>query len=70
MSLLLRHGAFPAAVHALVSEPVTLFKEKVNYKRAGGGGGYSPHQDGCQSFYICSKPRATVNATSIVVLGP
>eukprot|EP00038_Savillea_parva_P014677 m.11769 g.11769 ORF g.11769 m.11769 type:complete len:546 (+) comp2872_c0_seq1:48-1685(+) len=51
MSMLLRHGKIPSAVHALIGEPVALYKEKVNYKRAGGGGGYAPHQDGYMTFH-------------------
>lgn len=45
-SLFLRHGPLPAVVHELAGEGVRLYKDKVNYKMAGGSGGYLPHQDG------------------------
>jgi hypothetical protein len=41
---LLTEGAVPGVAEALLGEPVCLYKEKVNYKLAGGAG-YSPHQD-------------------------
>lgn len=41
---LLTEGALPATASALLGEPAVLYKEKVNYKLAGGAG-YSPHQD-------------------------
>ena len=41
---LLCDGAFPDVAGALLGEPAVLYKEKVNYKLAGGAG-YSPHQD-------------------------
>lgn len=41
---LLTHGAMPATASALLATPAVLYKEKINYKVAGGAG-YSPHQD-------------------------
>lgn len=41
---LLRHGAVPAVAGALLGEQALLYKEKVNYKLAGGAG-FAPHQD-------------------------
>lgn len=44
MRALLTTGAMPATASALLRTPAVLYKEKVNYKLAGGAG-YSPHQD-------------------------
>lgn len=41
---LLTGGPFLATAGALLGEPAVLYKEKVNYKLAGGAG-YAPHQD-------------------------
>ena len=41
---LLCEGAIPAVASALLGEPALLYKEKINYKAAGGAG-FSPHQD-------------------------
>ena len=41
---LLTSGAMPATASALLGTPAVLYKEKINYKLAGGAG-YSPHQD-------------------------
>lgn len=41
---LLTEGVMPAVAGALLGEPAVLYKEKVNYKLAGGAG-YAPHQD-------------------------
>jgi hypothetical protein len=41
---LLCGGTLPEIAGALLDEPAVLYKEKVNYKLAGGAG-YSPHQD-------------------------
>jgi Phytanoyl-CoA dioxygenase (PhyH) len=41
---LLCAGSFVDVAGALLGEPAVLYKEKVNYKLAGGAG-YSPHQD-------------------------
>jgi ectoine hydroxylase-related dioxygenase (phytanoyl-CoA dioxygenase family) len=41
---LLTSGALLATASALVGEPAVLYKEKVNYKLAGGAG-FAPHQD-------------------------
>ena len=41
---LLTEGAMVATAGALLGEPAVLYKEKVNYKSAGGAG-YAPHQD-------------------------
>jgi hypothetical protein len=55
MSMFLRHGKLPSVVHSLVGEPVVLYKEKINYKRAGGGG-YTPHQDVYGLFHRDAPP--------------
>ena len=41
---LLRTGPLVDIASALMKEPAVLYKEKINYKMAGGAG-YSPHQD-------------------------
>jgi hypothetical protein len=41
---LLTAGAMPAVAGELLGEPAVLYKEKVNYKLAGGAG-FAPHQD-------------------------
>jgi ectoine hydroxylase-related dioxygenase (phytanoyl-CoA dioxygenase family) len=41
---LLTSGALVDTASALLREPAVLYKEKINYKLAGGAG-YSPHQD-------------------------
>lgn len=41
---LLTEGALPEIVADLLGEPVFLYKEKINYKLAGGAG-FRPHQD-------------------------
>ena len=41
---LLTDGAMVAMASALLGEPAVLYKEKINYKAAGGAG-YAPHQD-------------------------
>ncbi len=41
---LLTQGPMLAVASALLGEPAVLYKEKVNYKLAGGAG-YAPHQD-------------------------
>ncbi|MEO0492212.1 MAG: phytanoyl-CoA dioxygenase family protein [Actinomycetota bacterium] len=41
---LLRSSLITETVDALFGEPGVLFKEKINYKHAGGGG-FAPHQD-------------------------
>ena len=44
LSTLLRQGAIPDVAGELLGEPAILYKEKINYKCAGGAG-FSPHQD-------------------------
>ena len=44
MHALLRGGAFIDIASQLMGEEAVLYKEKINYKLAGGAG-YSPHQD-------------------------
>jgi Phytanoyl-CoA dioxygenase (PhyH) len=44
LSHLLRDGAVPEVAGQLLGEPAVLYKEKINYKCAGGAG-FSPHQD-------------------------
>jgi hypothetical protein len=41
---LLTEGAMVETASALLGEPAVLYKEKINYKAAGGAG-YAPHQD-------------------------
>lgn len=41
---LLTEGRLPAIASILLGEPALLYKEKINYKLAGGAG-FSPHQD-------------------------
>jgi ectoine hydroxylase-related dioxygenase (phytanoyl-CoA dioxygenase family) len=44
LSTLLREGAVTDVAGQLLSEPAVLYKEKINYKAAGGAG-FAPHQD-------------------------
>jgi 2-aminoethylphosphonate dioxygenase len=44
MKLLLTQGPLVATASALLGENAVLYKEKINYKLAGGAG-YAPHQD-------------------------
>jgi ectoine hydroxylase-related dioxygenase (phytanoyl-CoA dioxygenase family) len=44
LSSLLREGAVPEVAGGLLGEPAVLYKEKINYKSAGGAG-FAPHQD-------------------------
>jgi len=44
LARLLTEGRLPAIASALLGEPAVLYKEKVNYKLAGGAG-FSAHQD-------------------------
>jgi ectoine hydroxylase-related dioxygenase (phytanoyl-CoA dioxygenase family) len=44
LSKVLRDGAVPGVAGELLGEPALLYKEKINYKTAGGAG-FSPHQD-------------------------
>lgn len=41
---LVRHGRLPAAAGQLLGGAALLFKEKINFKKAGGAG-FEPHQD-------------------------
>jgi hypothetical protein len=41
---LVRHGSLAAATAQLLGGPAVLFKEKINFKKAGGAG-FEPHQD-------------------------
>jgi hypothetical protein len=38
------HGRLKAAVETLLTEPAVMFKDKINFKMAGGAG-FEPHQD-------------------------
>ena len=58
---LLRKGALRRLVAELAGEPVTLFKDKINYKLPGGAG-YAAHQDGY------SHPRDGSPMPSYVVM--
>jgi hypothetical protein len=44
LSRVLREGAVPDLAGQLLGEPAVLYKEKINYKSAGGAG-FAPHQD-------------------------
>jgi Phytanoyl-CoA dioxygenase (PhyH) len=44
LAALLREGAVPDVAGQLLGEEALLYKEKINYKAAGGAG-FSPHQD-------------------------
>ncbi|MFT5389877.1 MAG: ectoine hydroxylase-related dioxygenase (phytanoyl-CoA dioxygenase family) [Gammaproteobacteria bacterium] len=44
LARLLTQGVLPAIASDLIGEPALLFKEKINYKHAGGAG-FAPHQD-------------------------
>lgn len=44
LGALLTDGVLVESASALLAEPAVLYKEKINYKAAGGAG-YSPHQD-------------------------
>lgn len=44
LGALLTEGALPEIAGLLLGEPAVLYKEKINYKAAGGAG-YAPHQD-------------------------
>lgn len=65
---LLRSSVITDTVDALFGEPCVLFKEKINYKHAGGGG-FAPHQDvtaypqisTCISVMIPLDPADTTN---------
>lgn len=50
---LLRHGAMNDVAGILLGEPAVLYKEKINYKLAGGAG-WEPHQDAPAYPYIDS----------------
>jgi ectoine hydroxylase-related dioxygenase (phytanoyl-CoA dioxygenase family) len=50
---LLRTGAMNEVAGALLGEPAVLYKEKINYKLAGGAG-WEPHQDAPAYPYIDS----------------
>jgi hypothetical protein len=48
---LLTSGSMTALAGALLGEPALLYKEKINYKLAGGAG-YAPHQDGLAYRFV------------------
>src|SRR4051812_48043669 len=48
---LLTGGPMVATASALLGEPAVLYKEKINYKLAGGAG-YAPHQDGLAYRFV------------------
>ncbi len=48
---LLTGGPMMTAASALLGEPAALYKEKINYKVAGGAG-YAPHQDGLAYRFV------------------
>ena len=50
---LLRHGSMNDVAGILLGEPAVLYKEKINYKLAGGAG-WEPHQDAPAYPYIDS----------------
>ena len=57
---LLETGEVPDIVEAILGERGTLFKEKINYKLAGGGG-FPPHQDAPAFTSFGQKSHLTVN---------
>src|SRR4051812_20942710 len=56
---LLPAGSMLATASALLGEPAVLYKEKVNYKLAGGAG-YAPHQDAPAYPFIASHVSCMV----------
>ncbi|MCU1358385.1 MAG: Phytanoyl-CoA dioxygenase (PhyH) [Acidimicrobiales bacterium] len=56
---LLTAGNLLATASALLGEPAVLYKEKVNYKLAGGAG-YAPHQDAPAYPFIASHVSCMV----------
>lgn len=61
MRQLLTEGPLVAMASALFGEPAVLYKEKINYKPAGGAG-FAPHQD--QSAY----PHITQSITCLLAV--
>ena len=51
LSRLVTEGALPTIAGELLGERVTLYKEKVNHKAAGGAG-FAPHQDGIAYAFV------------------
>ena len=60
MRSLLEEGELSDIVQAVLGERGTLFKEKINYKLAGGGG-FPPHQDAPAFTSFGQKSHLTVN---------
>lgn len=56
---LLTGGPMLAVASALLGEPAVLYKEKVNYKLAGGAG-YAPHQDAPAYPFVASHVSCMV----------
>ncbi|HEY1737263.1 MAG TPA: phytanoyl-CoA dioxygenase family protein [Acidimicrobiia bacterium] len=51
LGALLTDGPMLTVASALLGEPAVLYKEKINYKLAGGAG-YAPHQDGLAYRFV------------------
>ncbi len=61
-------GPLSKAVEALVGEgPTVLYKEKLNYKLAGGGG-YRAHQDGYTGLGVSKEPYAFMTQVCMIAL--
>ena len=56
---LVERGRLPAAAAALLGEPVVTYKEKINYKLAGGAG-FAPHQDARAYKFVATHVSAMV----------
>jgi hypothetical protein len=56
---LLDDGALPAMAAALLAEPAVLYKEKINYKLAGGAG-FAAHQDAPAYPFVDTHPTVMV----------
>lgn len=59
MRAFLTSGAMPAAAGVLLGEEAVLYKEKLNYKVAGGAG-YAPHQDAPAYRFVASHVSCMV----------
>jgi Phytanoyl-CoA dioxygenase (PhyH) len=63
MRSLLTSGAMVATASLLLGEPALLYKEKINYKLAGGAG-YAPHQDAPAYPFVASHVSCMVAVDS------
>ena len=61
-------GPLSKAVEALVGDgPTVLYKEKLNYKLAGGGG-YTAHQDGYTGLGVSKEPYVFMTQVCMIAL--